>query len=103
MSVDDDGNVNARPESILKLRRFQQQGYAYMTGHHRNFLDCVKTRATTIAPPEVAHRSTTVCHTGNICLLLGRKLKWDPKTERFINDPEANRMMARTKRSPWHL
>ena len=103
VSVDDDGNVNARPESILKLRRFQQQGYAYMTGHHRNFLDCVKTRATTIAPPEVAHRSTTVCHAGNICLLLGRKLKWDPKTEQFINAPEANRMMARTKRSPWHL
>ena len=103
VSVDDDGNVNAQPESILKLRRFQQQGYAYMTGHHRNFLDCVRTRATTIAPPEVAHRSTTICHAGNICLLLGRKLRWDPKAEQFINDTQANRMMARTKRSPWHL
>ena len=103
VSVDDDGNVNAQPESILKLRRFQQQGYAYMTGHHRNFLDAVKTRARTIAPPEVAHRSTTICHAGNICLLLGRKLKWDPEAEQFLNDPEANRMMSRTMRSPWHL
>jgi predicted dehydrogenase len=103
VSVDDDGNVDARPKSILKLRNFKQHGYAYMDGHHRNFLDCVKTRARTIAPPEVAHRSTTICHIGNICLLLGRKVKWDPETERFINDPEADRMISRTMRSPWHL
>ncbi|MFH1719270.1 MAG: Gfo/Idh/MocA family oxidoreductase [Planctomycetota bacterium] len=103
VSVDDDGNVDAMPKSILKLRRFVQQDYSYMKGHHRNFLDCVKTRATTIAPPEVAHRSTTTCHIGNICLRLGRKLRWNPQTERFVNDPEADRMMARAMRSPWHL
>lgn len=103
VSVDDDGNVDARPKSILKLRKFQQHSYAYMKGHHRNFLDCVKTRAKTIAPPEVAHRSTTTCHIGNICLRLGRKVKWNPETERFINDPEANRMISRAMRSPWHM
>ncbi len=103
VSVDDDGNVDAMPKSILNLRRFVQQDYSYMKGHHRNFLDCVKTRATTIAPPEVAHRSTTTCHIGNICLRLGRKLRWNPQTEQFINDPEADRMLARAMRSPWHL
>jgi hypothetical protein len=103
ISVDDDGNVDARPKSILKLRNFKQHGYAYMEGHHRNFLDCVKTRDRTIAPPEVAHRSTIICHIGNICLRLGRKVKWNPETEQFINDPEANRMMSRGMRSPWYL
>ncbi|MHC4753402.1 MAG: Gfo/Idh/MocA family protein [Planctomycetota bacterium] len=103
VSVDDDGNVDARPKSILKLRNFKQHSYAYMEGHHRNFLDCVKTRARTIAPPEVAHRSTTICHIGNICLRLGRKVKWDPVTERFVNDSEANRMISRGMRSPWYF
>ena len=103
VSVDDDGNVDAEPKSILQLRRFTQHGYSYMQGHHRNFLDCVKTRSRTIAPPEVAHRSTTTCHIGNICLRLGRKLRWNPQTEQFINDDQANRMLARAMRSPWHL
>ena len=103
VSVDDDGNVNAEPKSILKLRRFKQHGYSYMKGHHRNFLECVKTRARTIAPPEVAHRSTTICHIGNICLRLGCKVRWNPQTEQFIDAPEANRMIARAMRPPWHL
>jgi hypothetical protein len=74
-----------------------------MMGHHRNFLDCVRTRAKTIAPAEVAHRSTTTCHIANICLRLGRKLTWDVDRERFVNDAEADRMMARAMRSPWRL
>jgi hypothetical protein len=74
-----------------------------MQGHHRDFLDAVRTRGRTIAPPEVAHRSTTVCHITNICLRLGRQLTWNPEIERFVNDAEADRMMARAMRSPWTL
>ena len=103
VSVDDNGNVDASPKSILRTRTIIKQSYAHWTGHHRNFLDCVKSRGRTIANPEVAQRSATTCHIGNICLRLGRKLQWDLETERFVNDPEADRMLARTMRSPWRL
>ena len=103
VSVDDTGKVTASRNAILRELNAAQQGYAYMMGHHRDFLDCVKTRATPIAPPEVAHRSTTTCHIANIALRLGRKLRWDPKAERFVGDVEADRMMARATRSPWTL
>jgi len=103
VSVDDDGNVDAEPKSILRTRRIVRQNYAHWTGHHRDFLDCVKTRSTPIAPPEIAHRSTTTCHVGNICLRLGRALEWDPETERFVDDPAADRMLARAMRAPWRL
>lgn len=103
VSVDDTGKITASSKAILQKVSTTQRGYEYMQGHHRNFLDGVKTRGHTIAPPEVAHRSTTICHITNICLRLGRKLAWDPQTERFVNDPEADGMMARAMRSPWTL
>ena len=103
VSVDDNGKVEARPETILSTRNVVQQGYAYMMGHHRDFLDCVRTRATTIAPPEVAHRSTTTCHLSNICIRLGRKIIWDPKREQVVGDDETDRMLSRAMRAPWRL
>jgi len=103
VSVDDTGKITASSEAIMRKVNFAQKGYAFMTGHHRNFLECVKTRAQTIAPAEVAHRSTTTCHVANICLRLGKKVRWNPQTERFVNDPEADRMLARAMRAPWRL
>jgi len=104
--VDDGGNVDAEPKSLLQDRRFAPQHWtdsANWAGHHRNFLDCVKTRGRPIAPAEIAHRSTSTCHVANICLRLGRKVRWNPETERFVNDPEADRMLGRAMRSPWRL
>jgi predicted dehydrogenase len=72
-------------------------------GHRRDFLDCVKTRKATIAPAEVGHRTATVAHLGNIAMLRGRKIKWDPKLERIIDDPWANRMLSRAMCSPWRI
>jgi predicted dehydrogenase len=72
-------------------------------GHQRNFLDAVKTRGPTICPIDVAVRTDTICHLTDICTRLGRKLRWDPQKEDFINDPEASRMLSRPMRSPWRL
>jgi predicted dehydrogenase len=71
--------------------------------HHRNFIDCIRTRGETAAPVEVGHRSVTICHLGNIAMMLKRRLLWDPTQERFTNDAEANRMLCRSMRSPWRL
>jgi hypothetical protein len=40
---------------------------------------------------------------GNIADQLGRPLKWDPARERFVNDPVADRYIARAMRAPWRL
>jgi predicted dehydrogenase len=71
--------------------------------HVRNFLDCVKSRATPVAEVEVAHHSTNTCHLGNIAYKLGRKLVWDAAAETFKNDPEANAMLAREPRKGYEL
>jgi len=71
--------------------------------HQQNFLNCVKSRQKTITPIEVACRSITVGLLGEIAMLLERQVRWDPVKEEFVNDPEANRMLSRPMRAPWHL
>ena len=72
-------------------------------GHHRNFLECVKSREKTLAHEEIGHRTATICHLNNLAMALGRKLKWDPVKEQVVNDPEANALLTPKMRSPWHL
>jgi ketosteroid isomerase-like protein len=71
--------------------------------HHRNFLDAIKTGQPTISPVEAAARAETICQQADIAMRLGRKLQWDPVKEVFVGDEEANRMLSRSMRAPWHL
>jgi predicted dehydrogenase len=88
----------ARSEAVEERYRLPD-----INDHHGNFLDCVRSRKTPLAPIEEAHRSAAICHIGNIAMLLKRKLRWDPARERFVGDAEANRMLVRRQRSPWTL
>ncbi|HVJ69828.1 MAG TPA: Gfo/Idh/MocA family oxidoreductase [Caulifigura sp.] len=69
--------------------------------HHRNWLDCIKSREKPICDVEIGHRSATVCHLGNIVCRLGRGIQWDPKAEQVIGDTEAQAMLDRPYRKPW--
>ena len=76
---------------------------ANSSDHAGNFLDCVKSRSTSVSSIDSAVRTDTVCHLSDIAMRLSRRLRWDPKSERFIDDNQANRMLSRAMRSPWHL
>lgn len=67
--------------------------------HMGNFFDCIHTRKKTISDIEGQHRSVSTCHLANISIRLGRDLKWNPSTEEFINDAEANKWLKREQRS----
>ncbi|MDO1448386.1 Gfo/Idh/MocA family oxidoreductase [Rhodocytophaga aerolata] len=69
--------------------------------HYRNFIDCILSRKQPIAPAEVGHRSITISHLGNIAMMLGQDLDWDPDNERFINNFAANQLLSRAMREPW--
>jgi len=71
--------------------------------HHQDWLDCIRSRKRPICDVDVGRHSIIVCHIGNIAYWLKRPLKWDPAAERFVNDDEANRMLARAMRSPWRI
>jgi predicted dehydrogenase len=98
------GHLEAEPKSLLQ--EFIGPGEIRLgrsPGHHRDFLNAVETRRQPMAPAEVGHRTATICHLVNIAMLTGRGLKWDPQQEEIVNDAEANRLLSRPMRSPWHL
>ena len=106
----DRGGIDAHPKSLLREKFGPDEIHLLpidnSTGHEnhtRNFLDCVRSRATTLAPSEVAHRSATPGHLGQIAMILGRKIRFNPDTEEIINDATATRMLGNAMRSPWHL
>jgi predicted dehydrogenase len=101
IQVDDETDVvTAEPKSILQLWRAGGPGWSDAGGHIGDLLHSIRTRTPTLCPPEVAHRAQTICEAMTISARLGRKLKWDPVTERF-DGADANRMLCRSPRAPW--
>lgn len=98
------GAIDAEPKSLLQETIGAGEIKLYVSDYHKgNFYECIKSRAETIAPAEVAHRSCSACLLGDIAMRTGRKLKWDPAKEQFINDAAATAMLSRTMRAPWTL
>jgi predicted dehydrogenase len=69
--------------------------------HLRNFIDCVKQPRRPNADIEEGHKSTRLCHLGNIALRTGRTLQFDAKTETCTGDKEANQLLRRAYRKPF--
>jgi len=71
--------------------------------HYKNFIDAVRAHDKSIlnGPVETAHLSSALAHLGNIAFRLGRVLEFDPHSERFVNDDEANTMLTRKYREPY--
>lgn len=97
------GRHEVEPESLQDEVIGPNEIHLYKSdNHNRNFIDCVLSREATVAPVEAAHRSITLSHLGNIAMLTGRDLSWDPVKEEFVGDEGANAMLRRPYRPPWN-
>ncbi|MES1212951.1 MAG: Gfo/Idh/MocA family oxidoreductase [Singulisphaera sp.] len=73
-------------------------------GHHRNFIDCVKSRRPCVAPPEVAWTSITPGFLGYVSQSLGRPVQWNAERRSIIDDAEADSLLRQVAyRGPWKL
>jgi predicted dehydrogenase len=94
------------------FRHFDKQGklvyYEQQPGsdnatvaHAQNFLDCVRTRDLPNADIGIGHKSTLLCHLGNIVSRTGRNIRFEPDTETIVEDEEASRYFSREYRDHW--
>ena len=81
-------------EYIVKLCKGKSHG-----NHMQNFFECVEDRSLPISDVFSHHRTMTSCHLLNICVMLGRELRWDPKAEQFVDDDQANALLSRKSRA----
>ena len=72
-------------------------------GHHRNWLDCIRSRQKPLADVEIGARSVAISILGNIAYWERRTLRWDPVKWEFVGDPVANTWLDRERRDPWKL
>ena len=98
------GPLDGQPESLfeeMQLKTRQSQPGA--NNHHQNWFDCIRTRQSPSSHEEIGHRSASLGHLTIIAYKLGRSLKWDPVRELFPEDEQANRLLRRARRAPWHI
>jgi len=74
-----------------------------IVNHMGNFFDCARSRRTPISDVESQHRSVSTCHLGNISMWTGRPLEWDPDSESFMADAEANEWLSRQQRAGYEV
>lgn len=99
----DNGSIELHPASLRnEWRAFTMRG-TDPARHTREFLDCVKSRGLPAANHQVMRGSHLACHAAAIAWMLGRKVRFDPLKEEFLDDPAANRMRSRAMREPWHV
>jgi predicted dehydrogenase len=94
------GRCESDPDE-LAIDALRKRPANFNDNHQKNWLDCIKSRAKPVADVETGHRSATVCHLCNIARWMGRKLRWDPVKEEFVDDKEANQFLDRERRKPW--
>ncbi len=96
--------LDAEPKPLLESEIGPNEIHLPVSGSHaQNFVDSVRSRKPTIVPFEAAIHSDAISHLSDIAIRTGRKIRWDPRREQIVDDPEAAKMLQRPLRSPWAL
>ena len=82
--------IKAEPALILESEIGPNEIHFPFKSDKQDFIDCVKSRRPTLEPAEVGHRVTSLGLLGHIAIQRGKKLRWDPENERFIDNDAAN-------------
>jgi predicted dehydrogenase len=100
----DRGVLKSNPMSIVTEPLAENEVHLFQSpGHHRNWLDCIRSREKPICDIEIGSRSVAIIQLGNLAYWNHRHLKWDPQGWHFVGDKEANKWLDISRRDPWQL
>ncbi len=106
IEINRDAIASNPPEIIQRSDKPEKLSVPETQPHLEDWIQAIKTRKQCSADVEIGHRSNTLCILVNIVRDVGKVgevLKWDPKTERFLNCDEGNAMLSRPRRKGYEL
>jgi predicted dehydrogenase len=92
-------NIPVGGTQVYRMDKYED----YNMNHKEDWFAAIKTGTKLCMDVEAGHGAATMCILGNLSYLLGRKLHWDAEKQQVIGDEQANRMLSRPQRHPYHL
>ncbi|MFU8893686.1 MAG: Gfo/Idh/MocA family protein [Luteolibacter sp.] len=99
----DSGKIVASRDDLIATAPPRAPAGTRAEKHVHQFLDCVKSRTQPVCNAKVTRHGHVACHAAAIAWNLGRKLTFDPATEMFIGDDEANALRKIPRRAPYDV
>lgn len=98
------GKIETSPAELVRHKFGPNDVQVYESKDHReNFVESIVSRKPTICPATVGHRTGTICQLAAIAQRLGRPIKWDPKAEQIVGDPDAATWQDRPRRKGYEM
>jgi hypothetical protein len=96
--------VRSHPAALIESKIGPDEIHLQESASHQlSWVDCIKSRRDPVGNIESAVHSDLVSHLSEICIRVGRPIRWDPKKETIVGDGEAQKRMSRPMRAPWKL
>lgn len=96
--------IEAGPASLLEETvKDSEIRLTKSADHYAQFIECCKSRKEALTPARVALRSATPGWLGQIAMLTGRRVNWDPDKQEILYDPAASELLGRQMRAPYKL
>ncbi|MEM7143500.1 MAG: Gfo/Idh/MocA family oxidoreductase [Verrucomicrobiota bacterium] len=90
-------------DKLLEGRDYEKMAGTDPVNHARDFLNCVKTREQPRCNSKVTRNGHLACFAAAISWKLGRKVTFNPETEDFGDDAEANAFRTYERRTPYTI
>jgi len=96
--------LETNPKNIAKEKIKDSDMRLYKSeNHYQNFIDCIKSGEKPICDVEIGHRSASVCNLANIAYGQNTELEWDPVSEIFVGNKEANKLLTKKYRKGYEV
>lgn len=92
---DKDQFTDAEVQKLYKGKQYE--------GHKENFFRCIREGGLPVSDVYSHTQAMATCHLSAIAARLGRKIKWDAKSEQIVGDDEAAKFFARTPRKGYEI
>jgi predicted dehydrogenase len=97
------GGFKASDPKILRIKFKDGDSRVPMRQDKADFISAITDGTPVMCDAEVGHRTCSLGQIAHIAVQRGKRLDWNPATEKFTNDDEANKLLTGTCREGYQI